>query len=155
MVERKLSIYQYFEALQIEWLVADLRCRIFKSQKDKDYWNKVKEGKRVKIESIGNKNKIPTIFNDNELKNDLINRIYNDYSYPDFHYKDEENRNSQGYWDLLNYYSKGSEVRYEDMGEVKVGRVVEYTPFSEQIRIQCIKTNEIQTVLVNKVIRIL
>lgn len=154
-MERKLSTYQYFEILQVEWLVSDLRCRIYQNEKDKGYWRRVREGKRVKIESIAEKNRLPTIFSDDDLKRDLENRIYNDYSYPNFHYKDEVHRQSQGYWDLLNYYSKDSEVRYEFCDEVKVGKIVDYTPFAKEIRIQCVKTNDIETALVSKTVRIL
>lgn len=154
-MERKLSTYQYFEILQVEWLVTDLRCRIFTNEKDVAYWRRVREGKRVKIESIAEKNKLPTIFFDDDLKRDLENRIYNDYSYPNFQYKDESDKQSQGYWDLLSYYSKGVEVRYESTEEMKVGTIIDYTPFAKEIRVQCIKTNEIETVLVSKTVRIL
>jgi len=153
--ERQLSTYQYFEILQVEWLVADLRCRIFKSEKDQSYWHRVREGKRVKIESIAEKNKLPTIFTDDDLKRDLEHRIYNDFTYPIFHDIAETHKQKQGYWDLLNYYSKGIEVRYEFCEEVKVGRVVDYTPLAKEIRIQCIKTNDIDIALVSKTLRIL
>ena len=154
-MERKLSIYQYFEILQKEWLVVDLRCRIYSSKKDKAFWLKVREGKRVKIENIAEKNKLPTIFTDSELKKDLERTIYNDYTYPNFHYKDENHMKDQGYWDLANYYSKDSEVRFESNGEMKVGRVVEYVPFSKIIRVRCVKTEETEQVSVSKVLRIL
>lgn len=154
-MERKLSTYQYFEILQVEWLVADLRCRIFTNDKDKNYWHRVREGKQIKIESIASKNNLPTIFTDDDLRRDLENRIYNDYSYPNFHYKDEAHKQAQGYWDLLNYYSKGVEVRYEVFGEVKVGIVVDYTPLAKEIRLQDVKTKELDTILVSKAVRIL
>lgn len=154
-MERKLSTYQYFEILQLEWLIADLRCRIFANEKDQSYWHRVREGKRVKIESIAEKNRLPTIFSDNDLKRDLENRIFNDYSYPNFHYKDEAHKQSQGYWDLLNYYSKGVEVRYEFCDEVRVGTVIDYTPLAKEIRVQCIKSKDIDTALVSKTVRIL
>lgn len=155
LAERKLSTYQYFEILQVEWLVVDLRCRVFTNEKDQAYWRRVREGKRVKIESIADKNRLPTIFSDDDLKRDLEKRIYNDYSYPNFHYKDESYKQAQGYWDLLNYYSKESEVRYEICDEVKVGVVLDYTPFSKEIRIQNLKTKEIELALVSKTVRIL
>lgn len=155
MEERKLSTYQYFEILQVEWLVADLRCRIFTAEKDKSFWHRVREGKRVKIESIAEKNKLPTIFTDDDLRRDLENRIYNDYSYPNFHYKDEAHKQAQGYWDLLNYYAKGVEVRYEYCDEVKVGTIIDYTPLAKEIRVQCIKTKDLDTALVSKTVRIL
>lgn len=151
---RKLTTYQYFEVLQIEWLVADLRCRIFTNDKDKAYWRKVREGKKAKIESISDKNKLPNIFTDDSLKREIENRIYNEFTYPNFHYKDEEHKQAQGYWDLLHYYSKNSEVRFEHYGEIQVGNIVDYTPFSLEIRIQT-KAKEVVTSPIHKVMRIL
>lgn len=152
---RKLSTYQYFEVLQVEWLVADLRCRIYVNEKDKAYWRRVREGKKAKVENIADKNRLPTIFTDDALKRELEHRIYNDYTYPNFHYKDEDHKQSQGYWDLQNYYSKGAEVRYDYFGETQVGVVVDYSPFEREMRVQCKKTGEIISMAVSKVMRIL
>lgn len=154
-MDRKLTTYQYFEILQVEWLVADLRCRIYRDEKDRAYWHRVREGKQVKIENIANKNRLPTILTDEELKRDLEKRIYNDYTYPNFHYKDENHKKTQGYWDLLHYYAKDVEVRYESYGDAKVGQVVDYTPFDKEIRIKDVKSGNIETVAVNTVVRIL
>lgn len=150
---RKLSTYQYFEVLQIEWLVADLRCRIFTNEKDRSYWKKVREGKKVKIENISDKNRLPTIFTDDSLKRELEQRIYNDFTYPNFHYKDDEHKQTQGYWDLLNYYSKGTEVRFDHCGETLVGVVVDYCPPSLEIRVEV--KNEVLVIPVHKTMRIL
>lgn len=155
MNNKKLSTYQYFEILQVEWLVADLRCRIYTNEKDCAYWNKVRDGKRAKIESIADKNQLPTIFTDLEMKRDLERRIYNDYTYPNFHYRDESHKQTQGFWDLTYYYNKDSEVKYEWLGEIRVGKVVDYIPFSQTIRVKCLKTNSIENVSVNKTMRIL
>lgn len=155
LMERKLSTYQFFEILQVEWLIADLRCRIYNDDKDRAYWGRVREGKKAKINNIADKNKLPTIFTDEELCRDLEKRIYNDYSYPNFFYKDENQKKSQGYWDLLHYYSKDREVRYEHLGEVKIGKVVDYTPFDHEIRVQCLKTSNVEIVAVTKTVRIL
>lgn len=150
---RKLSTYQYFEVLQIEWLVADLRCRIFTNEKDKAYWRKVREGKKAKIESIADKNRLPTIFSDDDLRREMDNRIYNEFTYPNFHYKDESHKQTQGYWDLMNYYSKSSEVRFDHCGEVRVGAVIDYSPFSLEIRVE--SKGEILVIPVHKTMRIL
>lgn len=151
---RKLSTYQFFEILQVEWLVADLRCRIFTNEKDKSYWRRVREGKKVTIESIAEKNRLPTIFTDDSLKRDLEGRIYNEFTYPNFHYKDENHKQTQGHWDLMNYYAKNSEVRFDLYDETQVGIVVDYTPFSLTVRIQT-KDKNIIDVHVTKVMRIL
>jgi len=123
---RHLSIYQFFETLQLEWLIADLRFRISIKAKDKEYWKKVKEGKQLTIEGIADRNTLPTIFTDSDLKADLEKRIYGAGNFPDFHYKDESNKQLQGYWDLQHYYRPGTEVRFDLFGETKVGKIDTY-----------------------------
>lgn len=132
---RKLTIYQYFEVLQIEYIVANLRSKIYRLAKDKEYWNKVKENKKVKIEEISNRNSLPNIFSDSSMKEDIERMIFNEYTHPNFHYKDEEQKATQGYYDLLYYYYVGAEVSYNLFGEVKVGKIAIYTPFEPHCHI--------------------
>jgi hypothetical protein len=133
---RNQSTFEFFEMLQIECLVAELRIKIYPKLKDKEYWKKkVYEGKKATILDIANRNRLPTIFDDDQLEQALKQRIYRADSYPIFVYRDENHRNNQEYYDLLYYYNKGSEVRFEYFGEVKVGRVKDYRPFSKEILI--------------------
>lgn len=150
---RNLSVYQFFQILQLEWLVADLRIRIYPKKKDKDYWNKVKEGKRAVIENIAEKNHLPSIFTDDEMKRDYEQKIYRPKGFPDFKYKDEENRIAQEPLDLLFYYYKGTEVRVEVMGEIKVGKVKSYLPYKEDILLEI--ADETITFSIKEVTRIL
>lgn len=133
---RHLSIYQFFETLQLEWLIADLRFRISIKAKDKEYWKKVKEGKQLTIEGIADRNSLPTIFTDSDLKADLEKRIYGSGNYPDFHYKDESNKQLQGYWDLLHYYRPGTEVRFDLFGEIKVGKIKTYRVNDPKLKVE-------------------
>lgn len=133
---RHLSIYQYFEALQVEYLIADLRFRIATKAKDKEYWKKVKDGKKQNIEAIADRNQLPTVFTDSDLKAELERRIYGCGSYPNFHYRDESSKQLQGYWDLIHYYKPGTEVRFEWFSEVKVGRIKNYKPNHTTVSIE-------------------
>lgn len=133
---RHLSIYQYFEILQIEWLVADLRFRIAVKAKDKEFWKKVKEGKKQTFEAIADRNSLPTLFTDSDLKAALEKRIYECEGLPNFHYKDEAAKQIQGYWDQLHYYRPSTEVRFELFGEVRVGTIDKYHPNAEKIKIK-------------------
>lgn len=132
---RNLSTFQFFEILQIEWLVADLRSRIAVKLKDKEHWKNVKEGKKQTIEAIGDRNQLPTIFTDSDFKASLEKRIYTPNTHPNFHYKDESHKQLQGYWDMLYYYKVGVEVRFERFGEICVGKVKSFQPLSTQIEI--------------------
>lgn len=124
---RNLSVYQFFQILQKEWIVADLRTRIYPKGKHKDYWTKVKEGKEATINQIAEKNHLPTIFTDQEMKRIFELQVYKEKGAPDFNYKSEENRTAQEPLDLTYYYSKGSEVRFDHFGEQKIGKVKSYT----------------------------
>lgn len=132
---RHLSIYQFFEILQIEWLVADLRTRIAVKAKDKEYWNRVKDGKRQTLENIANRNQLPTILTDSDLRSSLEQRIYNVKTHPNFHYKDENNKQLQGYWDLQHYYKIGAEVRFEQFGEIRIGTVAQFNPLERYVTV--------------------
>lgn len=125
---RKLSVYEFFQILQIEWIIADLRVRIYPLETDKIYWNKVKEGKRRIIDNIAEKNMLPTIFVDDEMKRALEHKVYRDKGIPNFLYRDEENKQKQEPLDLIYYYIKGADVRFEYFGELKIGKIKSYIP---------------------------
>lgn len=130
---RNQSTYEFFEILQIEYLVAELRVKIYPKLKDKEFWKRTCEGKKATILDIAGRNRLPTVFDDDQLEQALKQRIYRNESYPLFVYRDENHKNNQEYYDLLYYYNKDAEVRFDYFGEVKVGRVKEYRPFSKEI----------------------
>ena len=132
---RNQSAYEFFETLQVEWIVADLRIKVYPKIKDKDHWRKVCTGKKVTILDIAQRNQLPTIFDDSDLEQDLRKRVYRPESYPNFVYRDENNRLNQEYYDLLYYFNKGAEVRFDYFDEVKIGRIKDYRPFQKEILI--------------------
>lgn len=150
---RNLSVYEFFNVLQLEWIVAELRIRIYPKKKDKEYWGKVKEGKRVIIESIAEKNHLPTIFSDDEMKRAFELKIYLPEGAPNFVYKDDDNKKGQEPFDLIYYFSKGSEVRFDWYGDVRVGKIKSYVPFNETLAVEYEGTD--LTLDVKKVSRIL
>ena len=89
---RDISIYTFFEKLQEEWVVAELRYKIYPKKKDREFWKKVMEGKKEKINNIADRNAIPSIFSNNEIKQVLYQRIYTEGGLPNFIYKNEDQR---------------------------------------------------------------
>lgn len=150
---RNLSIYEFFNVLQIEYIVAELRVRIYPKKKDKDYWSKVKEGKQRIFESIAEKNHLPTVLTDEEMKRVFEQKVYAPEGFPNFLYKNEENKKAQEPFDLIYYYSKGAEVRYDWFGETKIGKIRSYVPYEETLLIQL--DGEVIELPVQKVTRIL
>jgi hypothetical protein len=149
---RSLSAYQFFQILQVEWLTADLRSRLY-PKKDKEFWNKVKEGKEKIISQIAEKNHLPTIFSDEEMKRIFEYKMYGQEGFPTLCYKDDIDKIKQEPLDLAYYYSKGSEVRCEVFGEQKIGIIKSYQPFD--LTIALLVDGETNLFEINKVTRIL
>jgi len=151
---RHLTTYEFFEAIQVEYICCLLRSKIYKKVRDKIYWSKVAEGKKAVIESISSRNgDLPTIFSDSDLLQALQRRVYNDNGTPYFSYKDKDHKLVQEYFDLLYYYSLGSQVRYDVGLGLQIGKIISYKPFSKTITVE---TNEEKIDLeVFKVVRIL
>lgn len=133
---RFLTTYEFFEIVQIEYICSILRARVYPKPKDKEYWNKVAEGKKRTIETIANRNRLPSIFTDSDLEAALSRRVYRENTFPIFCYRDEEQKLNQEYFDLLYYYSKGIDVRFDIGNGIQVGKVKQYTPFDKNLTIE-------------------
>lgn len=138
---RNLTTFEFFEVVQVEYICAILRSRIYIHPKDKSYWARVADGKREVIDSIALRNHLPSIFTDSDLEATLSRKIYRENSHPLFCYKDDKQKEDQEYYDLLYYYSKGSECRFDNDGETMVGKIVKYTPFDKIALVQ-LKSSE-------------
>jgi hypothetical protein len=120
---RDIPLYEYFSKLQEEYICAELRHKIYPKPKDKTYWKeKVMIGKKKKIEDIALRNCLKSIFTSDEIRDKYYNKVFNKIGYPNFVYKDEQERELLELSDLQNYYHNGSEVRIGDDGEM-IGKV--------------------------------
>lgn len=111
----KQSRYEFLHALQLEYLVFEIRRTIYTKQKDVDHCTKAMKYKRGKIEDIGRRGGIKTIFNSNEELWRLRSLIHSG-SYPNFDvisYKNEEVREEYRRKDFENYYAKGSHIEIQ------------------------------------------
>lgn len=129
---RHLPILEYYEILQMEYLNAELRKKIYSRLKDKNYWAKVMDGKKETIIKLAEKNSLPSIFSDDTMLREFQKKLYKDIGAPNFIYKDEKNRQEQEYWDLIYYFAKSSDVRVEVNGEMKTGKITkEFIPYKD------------------------
>ena len=125
---RNLPITDYLDILQREYLVAEIRHKIYPKISDKNFWERVMDGKKRKIEDICFRNKIESIFDSEPEKRRLYQEVYNEKGLPNFSYKDEEQRLGNGDFpgleetDIKNYFSEGAEVRV-DYSERKFGKI--------------------------------
>jgi hypothetical protein len=121
---RNLSTFDYLEVLQTEYVVAQVRKKIYPHKKDKAYYERTMEHKRTKIEDIASRNSLPTIFNDTKVKDAMFARVLVAVGFPNFHYKNEEVRAELEPKDFANYYSPESEVKVVQRdGTLKFGEL--------------------------------
>lgn len=130
---RNLSVVELFEILQSEYVVCELRAKIYPLDKHKDYWRDLMEKKRTKIIDIAKKNALFSIFDDGRIKADYDKKIIPDLGFPNFIYKDDAQRLLQEKWDIHNYYLPNAEVTVYDPDYSKFVRgVIKSVDFANQ-----------------------
>ena len=121
---RNLSTYDYLQILQVEYIVAELRKKVYVKKKDKDFYKRVLDGKEKKIKDICLRNSLPSIFEDSRVKSECYSHVYPTVGYPDFHYKNDEQVQEFKAKDFYYYFYKGADFRLIEEGVTKVGTLV-------------------------------
>jgi len=121
---RHLSYYEYLQKLQLEYIVAELRKKIYPSLKDKKYYLKLMESKKNTIEDICERNSLQNIFSDKKIKKEKYSKIYNIISYPNFLYRDKEEQLKFEQKDKAYYYMKDTDFKVSINSEDRVGKLV-------------------------------
>ena len=115
MTQKHLKITEYLRVLQIEYIQNEIRKKIY-SKKNKDYYKKVLQFKEEKIKDIGHKNTLPTIFDDEILRNEFIELVYSRIGYPTFLTEEE----------LSYYFARQCEVKIVENDVVSIGHIIDY-----------------------------
>lgn len=122
---RNLSIYEYLQTLQVEYVVAELRRKIYIKKKDILYYTRVIEAKKQKIVDICLRNSLPSIFNHQQTKELIYREVYREFGYPNFHYKEGfEGVEELQTKDFYHYYVKQTEFKVQVEDGFKVGTLV-------------------------------
>lgn len=154
--DRNLSIYRYFEKLQREYVVAELRHKIYPKIKDKKYWGKVMEGKKKTIQDIALKNSLESIFSSKEKELKLRFEIYKDGGLPNFIYRDNNQKEQLHYFDKINYFAKNSEVRIKRKNAKDlIGSILFYNFEEDIVTVEVLGENERLTICSENIVRIL
>lgn len=121
---RDQKFYEYFITLQKEFIVAEIRKKIYPDLKGKEKSEEIMKGKKKKIFDIAMKNNLKTIFPDmkvglitlydEQLRIDLYREIYGNGGLPDFIYRDDHQKQKLGFKDKKCYFYLGSDVSVED-----------------------------------------
>jgi hypothetical protein len=109
---RHIPVLQFLEALQVEYIVAELRSKTYRKPKDKTFWkDRVMVGKRTKISDISERNPdAPTIFNSPKELERIKSCIFSEYGLPNYHYRDDEQKLELENKDFYSYFCKDSDV---------------------------------------------
>lgn len=108
---RTIPFREFYDCLQREYIVADLRSKIYERPKDKEYYIfREMEGKERTIKAIAARNNFPSIFSDETLKKKFESEIYNEWGLPNFIYRSDSDRANRRPKDIVAYFHKGVEV---------------------------------------------
>lgn len=118
---RDLSTYEYLQILQVEYIVAELRRKVYVKKKDKDFYKRVLTGKEKKIKDICLRNSLLSIFDCDETKAKCYKMVYMPSGYPSFHYKNDDQVQEFKVKDFYYYYYKGSDFRVDVEGNIMIG----------------------------------
>ena len=100
---RNLSVAEYFLVIQKEYLIAEFRKKIYFSKNDKNYYQRVMNGKREKIEMISKRNRLDNIFNNDAKTEEMRNELFDRLGKPKF---------EMSQTDIDNYYAIGNEFSF-------------------------------------------
>jgi hypothetical protein len=104
--DRHISILEYFNCLQLEFLTYEIRSKVYPSAEDKAKFKKVLELKKIKIFDISKKNSLISIFDNDDLRKEKIDELFGQSNMPELF-----NRRDKYF-----YYFIGSEFSFEGTG---------------------------------------
>lgn len=119
--DKDQSIYEFYKTLQEEFLICELRKKIYPRGKDKRYYGKTSEFKKSKIEDIADRNGLPSIFNSEECRREVNKTVFGEFGLPKFMYRDSVERDELKPKDAYYYYAVGAEVRVKREDSIKIG----------------------------------
>jgi hypothetical protein len=151
---RNLSYLKYFEQLQLEYIIVELRKKIYPSLKDKQYYERVMRGKKDIIEDLAIRNSLKSIFNDKEKRIEKYRQIYNKIGYPNFIYKDERDKEMFEIKDKKNYYMTDSDFKIT-IGEKEKFGILKTVSFLTQTAEIDLGNDELNIFDLNLITRIL
>lgn len=162
---RHLAPFVYFEIIQKEYVICELRSKIFPRRnkerhvfRDREYYKNVMKGKKEKIEDFGMRNRMPTIFDNEKVRLQITEELIPVRGLPEFIYRDDEERRKLRPLDKKFYYSKSSSVKvFYNVGDndFEVGEIKSYDAENNIVKVRIRNTGEIKTVSCDNVCRIL
>ena len=100
---RNLSVAEYYQTIQREYLISEFRRKIYFSPKDKKYYQRVMTHKAEKINEIAERNHLDSIFTNTEYLQSIRKQLFNEIGKPTF---------EMTFDDVRNYYAAGNDFSY-------------------------------------------
>ena len=162
---RHLDSFTYFEVIQKEYIVCELRSKIYPKRsksrhvyRDREYFKNVMRGKREKILDFAQRNHMPTIFDSDKIKQQIIEQIYLKRGLPQFIYRDSEEQSRLETLDRRFYYSISAPIKVflnELDNEFDVGEIKHFDNENDIVKVHIRNSSEVRTVSCKNVCRIL
>lgn len=137
MKSRNLPIVEYLDQLQKEYVMYEIRSKIYKEKKDVVYFKNGLDLKKQKIEDISLRNNIKNIFNSVELKNHFY-QLINSFDGPLFEYRDLMQKRRLLDSDINYYYSINSDIKIKEQDLVLIGKI-KTVDFSKKVCLCSVK----------------
>lgn len=133
---RNITIYEFFCILQKEYIVAELRKKIYPALKDKKYYETLMSKKEEKIKDISFRNKFPSIFDSEGIKKTFYSAIYTERGLPNFIYNSDAHKEIFEQLDIENYFAKNSEVKIFKEGKMHIGKIKEVNYKAQLVEVE-------------------
>lgn len=120
---RNIPLSDLYSCLQLEFISYFLRAKTY----CKDFaagYGEICIAKKEKIDKISEKNHLPSIFNDDHVKQRYLDKFFNEYGVPNFTYKDDQIKSKMNCWDRHYFFQKGCSVKFLCNEELLIGQVV-------------------------------
>jgi len=136
MGDKGLSLVSYLKQLQIEYVITELRRRIYPYQQDKNFYSKLIIWKKIKIDDISLRNRLPNIFDNETVKKEIYLEVYGSGGYPKFYYSDKLPESIFGTLDKKNYYFEGEDVSVVINNETIVCKSLGYDGKKNKVKVK-------------------
>ncbi len=120
---RDLSLTDFYSILQKEFISYYIRSKTYPPEYAKKYENYC-ICKKEKIEKIGQKNSLPSIFNSQTTKDRFLDQFFNAYGLPNFEYRDDNSHRIMGRWDSVYWFGEGTSVKVRVDGDMVTAVVI-------------------------------
>lgn len=121
---REIDFKTYYSNLNLEYLAYWIRYKTYIREFDRIKFKSICDYKKDKIEKLSLRNRFPSVFNSDNYKQKYIGVLVNSFGIPNFPYINEEDRERKRFWDLSNYYYKGTNVSIQVSYGVLCGKII-------------------------------